>query len=92
MTIQYDAELTDSGPQRALYLYEQEKLKQAEIAKQLDVSQSTVSTWIQKEKAKQEGTRTRDIHYRTIFRDLAWIAFVLCWVIITIDITHITWR
>ena len=105
MTIQYDPAVTETDPMKlkALQMYEEENLTQAEIARHLDIAQSTVSTWISK--ARQDlrngqgnlrgiGRRTRggNLDYHRIIRDLALIAFVICWVIMTIDFTHIAWK
>lgn len=105
MTIQYDAGVTETDPMKlkALQMYEEEKLTQAEIARHLDVAQSTVSIWISK--ARQDlrngqgnlrgirrRTRDGDLDYRAITRDLSLIVFVICAVIMTIDLTHIAWR
>lgn len=103
MTIQYDPDITDSGPMKALQMYDQEKLTQAEIAQRLDVAQSTVSIWIQKARRDIENgqgnvreirsrARYGELDYRVLTRDLILIVFVICAVIITIDVTHIAWR
>lgn len=90
-----DLSLRGSGPQKALTLYEQNDLTQAEIADLLGYSQPTVARWIKAEREKREAREQQAAERRSRLSQGTLIAmrivFIACTMAVTTAICWIAW-
>ena len=90
-----DPILRESGPQKALTLYEQNDLTQADIAELLSVSQPTVARWLKAAREERDQRTQRAARTRERLGQAALVAmrivFMACTLAFTAAVCWIAW-
>ena len=85
---EYDPGPADTGPRRVLQLIEEAGLTQTEVARELHVTQSTVSRWY---KQAREAVSARRERHRIWAMTVMYAILTVCMMILTAAVATLAW-